>query len=111
MWLYVQEVFSQASEFAVFQCFDQAAQLGRPTLRLDEAAEQLIGLLVQPFSLVLVSQVVNGRALQSSAVPPQGPPHGFPLAADSIGKALNICRGQHSVFCVEEIKDIYVKLI
>lgn len=96
-WLYVQNIFSQAGKFAVLQCFDQPAQLGRPPLRLDEAAEQLIGLLIQPFSLILVGQVVYGRTLQSPAALSQSPSYVLPLTTHSIGKALNICPCQHSV--------------
>lgn len=91
-WLYVQNMFSQAGEFAVLQCFDQPAQLGCSPLRLDESAEQLIGLLIQPFSLVLVGQVVYGWTLQSPAALSQGPPYVLPLTAHSVREALNICR-------------------
>ena len=91
-WLYVQNMFSQAGEFAVLQCFDQPAQLGCSPLRLDESAEQLIGLLIQPFSLVLIGQVVYGRTLQSPAALSQGPPYMLPLTAHSVREALNICR-------------------
>lgn len=96
-WLYVQYVLGQAGQFAVLQRFDQPAQLGRSPLRLDEAAQQLIGLLIQPFSLVLVGQVVDGRALQRTAALPQGPPYMLPLTAHSVGKALNVCARQYPV--------------
>lgn len=95
--LYIQDILSQAREFAVLQCSDQPAQLGRSAFRLDEAVEQLIGLLIQPFSLVLVGQVVNGWTLQGPAASPQGPSYILPLTAHSVGKALNICRRQYSV--------------
>ena len=96
--MYVQNILSQAGEFAVLQSSDQSAQFGRPPLCLDEAAEQLIGLLIQPFSLILIGQVIYGWTLQSTAALPQGPPNMLPLTAHSVGKALNICRSQHSVF-------------
>lgn len=95
--LYVQNVFSQTGQFAVLQCFDESAQLGCSALCLDESAEELIGLLVQPFPLVLVGQVVYGLAFQSAAALPQCPPYVFPLSAHCIRKALNICCCKHSV--------------
>ncbi|TNN87460.1 hypothetical protein EYF80_002177 [Liparis tanakae] len=85
-------IFRQAGEFAVLQCFDQPAQLGCSALCLDEATEQLIGLLIQPFPLILVGQVVYVQTLQSPAALPQGPPDMLPLTAHSVRKALDISR-------------------
>jgi len=94
---WLQNIFRQVGEFAVLQCFDQPAQLGCSALCLDEATEHLIGLLIQPFPLILVGQVVYVQTLQSPAALPQGPPDMLPLTAHSVRKALDISRGQHSV--------------
>lgn len=83
-----QELLSQADETVLLQGCDQPCYGGLLALGLDEPEQHLVGLLIESLTVVLQSQVVDGRVTQGPAGFLQRATHLLPLLGHGLGKLL-----------------------